>query len=641
MATFYEIYQNYLQNPYGGVNALPGVNAISGTMGATPISSMSGGDGIGEVSSVSPVGSVSNVSNVGGFGNVDTSAKGIAGLAASGLIGGPFGLAANVVGQMIGMPSVSDVVGRAMAGLGIGGGDSTSTGTANATDTGDMGSEAANNAATDAANASAGVGDGGGPGGGDSGDTGGPFRDGGRVGLYDGGSAFDNYRALNLGGRIGYAEGGTGPSPDAAETYSEYKARMLEALRKSHGGQKTAYTDVQPDGSSSGISRDLPIEDYFNYMLADAYALGFNPNTGLKFGVDDRGVLTDQYKFKQEMADFKKNSQTTPTEDFSDYLNTTTINTNVQTTPTEDFSDYINFTTSRGGQYAIDPSSILDRDLESLNTQTTPTEDFSDYLNTTTINTIAQTAPTVAEQMISPEDALTPEIPSNNVLDQWKAHAEATQAMKGETGLDAIPEYGFQTGYDFQSKFPNLDPRIGAGLASGYQVLTEGLGMFNPNNPNFLNPAAAYKTALSDATKNIEGIMAFDQNLMTPEQQENRNKYLKSVGQNIPQTLFPQGDFLNIRERPLESAFERFTGAAGPLAENINTAISSLNPFQKQQYMNYAVQNPDQAIAAAQRNKDFLAATQKNTNPATSAPASMADGGRVFYLQGGLASLLG
>jgi hypothetical protein len=27
--------------------------------------------------------------------------------------------------------------------------------------------------------------------------------------------------------------------------------------------------------------------------------------------------------------------------------------------------------------------------------------------------------------------------------------------------------------------------------------------------------------------------------------------------------------------------------------------------------MNYAVQNPEQAIAAAQQNKDFLAATQK------------------------------
>jgi hypothetical protein len=357
MATFYEIYQNYLQNPYGGVNALPGVNAISGTMGATPISSMSGGDGIGEVSSVSPVGSVSNVSNVGGFGNVDTSPKGIAGLAASAVLGGPAGLALNIGAQLVGVPSLSEIGKATMNALGFsrtdsdfatagvfGGDDSSSTGTANATDTGDMGSEAANNAATDAANASAGVGDGGGPGGGDSGATGGPFRDGGRVGLYDGGSAFDNYRALNLGGRIGYAEGGTGPSPDAAETYSEYKARMLEGLRKSHGGQKTAYTDIQPDGSGSGISREIPIEDYFNYMLADAYALGFNPNTGLQFGVDDRGVLTDQYKFEQEMADFKKNSQTTPTEDFSDYLNTTTINTNVQTTPTEDFSDPSKYT---------------------------------------------------------------------------------------------------------------------------------------------------------------------------------------------------------------------------------------------------------------------------------------------------------
>jgi hypothetical protein len=208
MATFYEIYQNYLQNPYGGVNALPGVNAISGTMGATPISSMSGGDGVGEVSSVSPVGSVSNVSNVGGFGNVDTSPKGIAGLAASAVLGGPAGLALNIGAQLADLPSVSQMVRNAIAGLGFGG-DSTSTGTANATDTGDMGSEAANNAATDAANASAGVGDGGGPGGGDSGDSGGPFRDGGRVGLYDGGSAFDNYRAPQfMNNRIYYLQGG-------------------------------------------------------------------------------------------------------------------------------------------------------------------------------------------------------------------------------------------------------------------------------------------------------------------------------------------------------------------------------------------------------------------------------------------------
>jgi hypothetical protein len=201
--------------------------------------------------------------------------------------------------------------------------------------------------------------------------------------------------------RRGYAVGGTGRSPDAAETYSEYKARMLEALRKKHEGQKTASTDLQPDGSYSGVSREIPIEDYFNYMLADAYALGFNPNTGLKFGVDDRGVLTDQYKFKQEMADFKKNSQTTPTEDFRDNLNTSSVNTIAQTTPetpTEDFSDYLN------------TSSV---NTIAQTTPETPTEDFSDYLNTSSVNTIAQTTPETPTEDFS--DYLNTNRRTNNV----------------------------------------------------------------------------------------------------------------------------------------------------------------------------------------------------------------------------------
>jgi hypothetical protein len=254
--------------------------------------------------------------------------------------------------------------------------------------------------------------------------------------------------------------------------------------------------------------------------------------------------------------------QTTPTEDFSDYLNTTTINTNVQTTPTEDFSDYLNQST--------DTSSNLAKYIAELKRIGFSPEDIAFRVKNDSVFNV------------TPEDALTPEIPSNNVLDQWKAHAEATQAMKGETGLDAIPEYGFQTGYDFQSKFPNLDPRIGAGLASGYQVLTEGLGMFNPNNPNFLNPAAAYKTALSDATKNIEGIMAFDQNLMTPEQQENRNKYLKSVGQNIVQQRFPtyQQDLENYRQR--QAAVDPNALRNSYLQNLQNTSSFDTNQYQSQ-----------------------------------------------------------
>jgi hypothetical protein len=57
--------------------------------------------------------------------------------------------------------------------------------------------------------------------------------------------------------------------------------------------------------------------------------------------------------------------------------------------------------------------------------------------------------------------------------------------------------------------------------------------------------------------------------------------------------------------------FNKLQSAPSNVTEHINTAVGSLNPFQQQQYVNYAIQNPDQAITAAQQNKDFLAATQK------------------------------
>lgn len=65
-------------------------------------------------------------------------------------------------------------------------------------------------------------------------------------------------------------------------------------------------------------------------------------------------------------------------------------------------------------------------------------------------------------------------------------------------------------------------------------------------------------------------------------------------------------------ERPLQSAYERFVGASGPLAENINQAVSTLNPFQQRQYMQYATQNPEQARAAAERTQQFVQARGGN-----------------------------
>ena len=55
--------------------------------------------------------------------------------------------------------------------------------------------------------------------------------------------------------------------------------------------------------------------------------------------------------------------------------------------------------------------------------------------------------------------------------------------MKGKAGLESIPNYGMQSGYDFKKNFQDMNPKVAAGLSLGYQGLTEGLGMFNPNNP--------------------------------------------------------------------------------------------------------------------------------------------------------------
>ena len=123
-------------------------------------------------------------------------------------------------------------------------------------------------------------------------------------------------------------------------------------------------------------------------------------------------------------------------------------------------------------------------------------------------------------------------IQRQNALQKFGDHARVSQAMKGKTGMPVIPEYGFQTGLDFQEKFSGLDPKISAGLAAAYQTLQEGSRALNPFNPSkFLRFPTAMKTAQEQATKNIEGILASDTGTITPQQQAERNKYLASQGQ--------------------------------------------------------------------------------------------------------------
>jgi hypothetical protein len=500
MATFYDIYQNYLQNPYSGVNALPGVNPSSGIMNTNTISPI-GGDSMG----VSPVASINtnpNVTNTTpGTGIMGTNvnfsdiakaigfamnpALGIANLAATQVLGkSPMDMAMEAMGISGFGRTDSDF---ATAGV-FGGDDSSSTGTANATDTGDMGSEAAN----DAASASAAAGGSGGGGADSAGDGG------------------DGYAK---GGRAGYVEGGI-----------------------SQEGRMSYLYPGLLDGSFNpkNFEEDRALDYSFNQFkpLQFIGASGYPETT---YG--DEPINLDQLKeFKKQLDQLQLQRGDVPKRYFDK----------------------------------------LDQAINIASQATTPTEDFSDY--------VTKTTPTVAEQIIS----------TNN----------------SSPALTSVAETLFPQG-DF------LNIRETAASPTEYNIkATEDLVK---NLPGFVQPfAPAAAAALSLPYDTIQAYQR-----MEP------GSGIQGFGKAFQ------------AERPLESAFERFTGAAGPLAENINTAISSLNPFQKQQYMNYAVQNPDQAIAAAQRNKDFLAATQKNTNPATPAPASMADGGRVFYLQGGLASLLG
>ena len=133
--------------------------------------------------------------------------------------------------------------------------------------------------------------------------------------------------------------------------------------------------------------------------------------------------------------------------------------------------------------------------------------------------------PTVAKLNTDP-------IKGGDNIPAWAKHAMTTLAMRGSLNKPAIRNYGFQTGADFQLNFPNLDPRVTAVLASGYQLGQEGLRSLNPFGGNFLDFKGAFNTAQESAAKNIEGALAADLNVLSPEEIASGREYAESVGIN-------------------------------------------------------------------------------------------------------------
>tara|TARA_R100001129_G_scaffold158946_1_gene122858 strand:- start:85 stop:1068 length:984 start_codon:yes stop_codon:yes gene_type:complete len=164
-------------------------------------------------------------------------------------------------------------------------------------------------------------------------------------------------------------------------------------------------------------------------------------------------------------------------------------------------------------------------------------------------------------------------------LERFADHARVSQAMKGKTGMGVIPQYALQTGADFQKKFSEINPKVSAVLASGYQLAQEGARALNPLTPDkFLRFPTALKTAQEQATKNIEGILAADTGTLTAKQMEDRNRYLASQGQPTEPVPTEYGSVDDLME---------FTGESFA-----NVPISVLNLLRTIPASDYARQGP-------------------------------------------------
>jgi hypothetical protein len=541
MATFYDIYQNYLKNPYGGINALPQVNPSSGIINTNTISPI-GGDSMG-VSPVTSINTDPNVTNTApGTGimgtNINFSDIGkflnnpvVQGVG-SFILGGLPALGNYAKGQVGGYlagKAISPMVQARLAAEdstgGFGGpqaGDLSYTDYSDA-DIGPMGPQAGDNTGnTNTNTGNTGFGD----------DNDGYGNDGDSSGVDSAGDGGDGYAK---GGRVGYAEG---------SITQEGVIPGFTKLKNPDGapGNYNEFMYEGPDGQiyGAGTYSSIAAGQYPNIYDPSKYTVGPDGNTYEIGSGRLAGGFTDSGS--RYMIDFDKYYRDDAYRNEIDNLVKQQYD---KTTPTMGESGGI--ITDGGLKYRIN----------------------ADGSRTLLDTAIEQTTPTVAEQIIS----------TNNL------------SPFSSAPLTSVAEKLFPQGNFLNIKETATSP-------TEYNIkATEDLVKNLPGGivKDIVAPTAAFALSLP-----YDAIQAYQR--MEP------GSGIQGFGKAFQ------------AERPLESAFERFTGAAGPLAENINTAISSLNPFQKQQYMNYAVQNPEQAIAAAQQNKDFLEATRKNIAPTVSSP---------------------
>jgi hypothetical protein len=411
---------------------------------------------------------------------------------------------------------------------------------------------------------------------------GGTFAQGGRVGFMDGGfKGLDYLMGIE---RRGYQEG-TQTTP--TEDFSDYLNKdtssnilkdlylkdigitgkddepRLNILQKYLDFNKNIKNNTALNEYVEGARSGL----YSDYV--DPYAEGFNlekdyfksPNNLRRLAIDydpRSGKLAYYDKNEGPYGAYKYYSGDLVDQDFVDSFGLKRFD------PKDEFG-FSGFSTQAYGPTGdfSDPSFNTDSQgrLVSNLTGKPPTEDFSDYLNTTTINTNAQTTPAVEEQMISPEDALTPPVPDVNPLQQ---HFDQNQMLKDAVARGEItPEqYNQLGGYDIQQTLSPGNPVLGG--------IGNLIGSTGYNIVQSLKDGQSFGDAAGDVMRNVQGGLG----LISPELKQT---YQDIVKQKLPymdqyqkdyQTRISQVDPNALRNRYLENLQ--------------NTSSQDINQYQSQ-----------------------------------------------------------
>jgi hypothetical protein len=224
--------------------------------------------------------------------------------------------------------------------------------------------------------------------------------------------------------------------------------------------------------------------------------------------------------------------------------------------------------------------------------------------------TNAQTTPTVEEQMVSPDDA----------MNQYDIETPETDFFSGP----AYDKYSKERTDAYANSPSKFDYDIRANEAAGQFIQDKITGSLGDNKlGRFVGDAAAlasvplaifgspfHEAAQVVAENRMEpgsGIKGFAKAFMNEQPIStaiNRGAGVlqsTALGKGIYNL---GGDLYNLKEKLQQRA-------PANIVENIDTAVSSLNPYQQQRYVNFAIENPDRAIQAAQRDQDFRTAIER------------------------------